>query len=335
MTSVGQFFFIYEGCNDLEYIDYNELWSYNTLSGVWKQYKTPIEINSSCHSSSMCAVGDLVYIFGGSHIDDENIDEFWTTNSLISFDINNASWDIVSPNIDEDYYDYDDIPYSMRTDDHNARDDECEYDMFKFCLNTSTWSKVRQIGVVPIFRWGIFGKVYNNKFYTFKDPYDPKNKYRNVWIFDFSNNRWTTKETNSKNEQYPLDRYEESFAFSSKFGYMNGGACPYTYDGYSDIWRFDLDTLEWLKCDYSLKECLLRHVMLVVDDLYFYSFGGRDIEFDDWNIFQKFNLKPPTLYRLGIESVIRSPNVKIYIKSLPLSIREEFGIHDDDSYANT
>ncbi|KII73976.1 Tip elongation aberrant protein 3 [Thelohanellus kitauei] len=343
MTSARPFIFIYGGFDDIHNINHNELWSYNTLSGVWKQYHTPIEIKDTCHSSSSCAVRNLVYIFGGGCIDG---DYFRMTNSLISFDISDATWEIVFPHI-EDYDD--DTPYPMSlcllfyhneslyvlgTNDQDVEEYECEYEMYKFCLKTPTWSKVRQIGVVPIFRYNIFGTVYNNKLYTFNDPDDPKNKYRNIWIFDFSNHTWTTKETNSKNQQYPEDRFDESFAFSSKFGYMSGGVCPYTFNGYSDIWRFDLDTLEWLKLDYSLKACLSRHVMLVVDDLYLYSFGGRCKKYRDLNLLQKFILQPPTLYRLSIESVLRSPNVKIYIKSLPPSIRDEFDINDDYSYVN-
>ncbi|KII73977.1 hypothetical protein RF11_11576 [Thelohanellus kitauei] len=78
-----------------------------------------------------------------------------------------------------------------------------------------------------------------------------------MFSFSLKTSKWS--------KQYPEDRFDESFAFSSKFGYMRREVCPLTFTRYSDIWRFELDTLEWLKLD-KIAECdNLHHVFTSFD----------------------------------------------------------------------
>ncbi|KII73469.1 hypothetical protein RF11_04455 [Thelohanellus kitauei] len=51
----------------------------------------------------LCSVGNKLYIFGGSDEDEKPL-----TNSLISFDVRNGTWETLSPHIDD--YDPDTPP---------------------------------------------------------------------------------------------------------------------------------------------------------------------------------------------------------------------------------
>ncbi|KII74876.1 Kelch domain-containing protein 10 [Thelohanellus kitauei] len=150
-------------------------------------------------------------------------------------------------------------------------------------------------------------------------------------MFDFSTSEWTKKATKSSNEQYPDDRILESFAFSSKFGYMCGGNISNTNVYYSDVWKIDLETLEWFKMDYSLNAGICFHCSTVVDDSYMYYFGGLGHGFDGFNTLGWFIIRPPSLYRLCLQTIGHSPNRKNNTISLPAAIADELNLNDNNS----
>ncbi|KII71142.1 Nitrile-specifier protein 3 [Thelohanellus kitauei] len=264
MTSVREFLIIYGGYDTKNHTECNELWRYDTIRGVWKRYQPPIEIKDRCVFSTICTLGNLVYIFGGESFN--NIHR--QTNCLVSFDISNAAWKILSPHIDE---------YDENTPPPMSRNLLCSnkgslyvlqgyskygklYTLYKFCLRTLTWSLVEQHGPAPLYIAGIFGTVYKNKsyflkyrLYCFGGSSVEIKKFYHIAIFDISTNIWTITAMVSKNQQYPDQRTFESFAFSGKFGYMSGGKIFGTETYFYDIWRIDLAALEWLKLDYVYK----------------------------------------------------------------------------------
>ncbi|KII67086.1 hypothetical protein RF11_00992 [Thelohanellus kitauei] len=140
-------------------------------------------------------------------------------------------------------------------------------------------------------------------------------------IFDFSISTWTTRTTNSKTDQYPEDRIEEAFAFSNRHGYLSGGKISDTL--YSDIWRIDLETLEWVKLDYSTQTGLDINCTCIVDDCYLFRIGGYESDSDELKVFERLTIQPPGLYRLCLESISRSQNLEINGISLPTSIMDE------------
>ncbi|KII74879.1 Nitrile-specifier protein 5 [Thelohanellus kitauei] len=168
MTSVREFVIIYGGYENFNGVECNDLWTYNTITGIWKRHQLEREIKDTCLSSSICSVGNLVYIFGGDCIDGEN---YRQTNSIISFDITNATWDVVSPHIDNYHQNMPPPLCGNLLLHHNGwlyviggfNDSLNINTIYKFCLKSSTWSLMPQNGVKPTFNRQIFGTVYKNR----------------------------------------------------------------------------------------------------------------------------------------------------------------------------
>ncbi|KII62215.1 hypothetical protein RF11_06586 [Thelohanellus kitauei] len=112
---------------------------------------------------------------------------------------------------------------------------------------------------------------------------------------------------------------------------MSGGSIQDLTICYSDIWRIDFETLEWFKLEYLHKSGTYHHIMCVVDDTYLYSIGGRDNNSRRLTTFERFTLLPPSLYRICLESICRSPNRASYLRLLPAAIVDELNLNDNDS----
>ncbi|KII73978.1 hypothetical protein RF11_11577 [Thelohanellus kitauei] len=111
---------------------------------------------------------------------------------------------------------------------------------------------------------------------------------------------------------------------------MSGGIINQTGESCSDIWRIDLETLEWVKLDFCFNIGRYDHCMSVVDGCYLCSFGGERPCFRDYKRIAMFPVQLPSLYRLCLESLRRSPNSQSYIESLPKSITDELNINNND-----
>ncbi|KII61161.1 hypothetical protein RF11_16444 [Thelohanellus kitauei] len=111
-------------------------------------------------------------------------------------------------------------------------------------------------------------------------------------------------------------------------GYLSGGI---SFEGfYTDIWKIDLDTLEWFQLDYILQTDMLFHRTAVVEETYLYSLNA---DFNDFNYtysLEKFILSPPTLYRQCLEKIERSLNLRTCIASLPPSIADDLSSENHD-----
>ncbi|KII63057.1 Kelch domain-containing protein 10 [Thelohanellus kitauei] len=329
MTSVNEFLIIYGGRGYSLSTLLNGLWTYNTILGIWKRYRPPIKIAKVYYGSSICAVGNKVYIFGGSCKRDTD----HPTNSLISFDLSNATWktlsghndefdeNMPSPMLNSFIFYHNGFIYVLGCSDHSI----LWVSMFKFCLKTSTWSYVNQRGQIPDLGDGIFGTVFKNRFYIFRGYAEAQqNRFETIYIFDLSTNTWTSQATHETGQRYPDDRFDESFAFSNNFGYLSGGE---NSDGYDPkIWMIDLETLEWSLLNYTLEIGLVLHCTSVVDDSYLYSFGGVDDIFDNENILQRFKVRPATLYRICLETIARSPNFSSFIAQVPPAIANDLNL---------
>ncbi|KII62177.1 Kelch domain-containing protein 10 [Thelohanellus kitauei] len=253
MTSVREFLVVYGGFTNLSNMVYNELWTYNTLRCIWKRYRIPLEVKNICLSSSICASGNTVYMFGGTGFPFS----VRMTNSLISFNVVTGTWEILSPYIDDNDQNTPSPMYGCFIFYYNqciyAIGGTQGYEYFdtihKFCLKTSRWSLVAQNGPKPPPDYRIFGAVFNNKFYSFGGSLLTGTKrFSEARIFDLSTNKWIITPLSPKTQQYPNDRIQESFTFSDGCGYMSGGSLG--EKNYSDIWRIDLRTLEWFLLDY-------------------------------------------------------------------------------------
>ncbi|KII66114.1 Kelch domain-containing protein 1 [Thelohanellus kitauei] len=307
MTTVGEFLVIYGGFDFWSGKMLSELLSYNTVSGILRRYQLPVETANAYFASSICSVGSLVYIFGGSY----SPFTVQSTNSLISYDIYNSTCQTLSPHIDNNDQTTPPPMYGSCIFYHNGsvyviggiQSDGYTDSIHKFCLKTSSWSLVPQNGQKPYLEHRIFGTVFNNRY---------------IKIFDISTDTWTTRETNPENKQYPNDRILESFSFSKNFGYLSGGKIPDTNKNYSD----------------TLKTGLTLHCTSVVEDSYLYSFGGHGNISNYPNFLERFTVQPPTLYRLCLESIRRSPNLKSCISLLPPAIVDDLNLHNIDSNFN-
>ncbi|KII61569.1 Actin-fragmin kinase [Thelohanellus kitauei] len=188
------------------------------------------------------------------------------------------------------------------SEDSNYSGEENSYVMYKFCLKYSKWSKVQESGVKPTFYDHAYGTIFENQLYIFYPESTETNKFREVFVFDFSTNVWNTKATKSKNQDYPDERTRESYAFSRYCAYMSGGSTDHMGSFYSDVWRIDLETLEWEKIDYFHETGVYDQLMSVVNDSYVYIVGGYDKNSHYLNTFERFAIRPPSLYRLCLES---------------------------------
>ncbi|KII65471.1 Kelch domain-containing protein 10 [Thelohanellus kitauei] len=329
MTSVHKFLIMYGGFNYVIPRECKELWAYNTINGIWRRYKAPVTAPNACLFPSLCAVGSIIYIFGGTELFDATL----MTNSLISFNVCTTTWEILSPHTEicdlntpppvygSCIFYHKEYLYVLggmqRIGDLDA--------MYKFCLKTFTWSLVSQNGRKPLLTFRIFGTVFNNH------GSSQINRFVNVNIFDFFTNSWTTRPTSSKTQQYPDDRNDESFTFSNNLGYLCGGKNPHTFTSYNDIWRIDLETLEWIKLDYTVQTTEFIQCTSVVNGSYLYSFEGEGNGYDRKYMLQRFTVQPPTLYRLCLESITRSPSLRNCSNYLPAAIVDELDLNNNDS----
>ncbi|KII68513.1 hypothetical protein RF11_14039 [Thelohanellus kitauei] len=116
---------------------------------------------------------------------------------------------------------------------------------------------------------------------------------------------------------------------------MSGGIRPCIANMIiSEIWRIDLDRLEWYKMEYSLKTAVFDNRMCVVNDYYLYTFGGYHDE-SCANTFERFNIRPIKLYHLCLESISHSPNMRKYQNTLPVSIKDELNSNENDTSFET
>ncbi|KII67072.1 Nitrile-specifier protein 5 [Thelohanellus kitauei] len=167
MTSISKYLIIYGGYDYFSNTIYNELWIYNTVSSTWRLYPVQIETASRCISSAICAAGNFVYIFGGTSSSLLGKE----TNSLISFDIINATWQIISPHTDEYHQNSPPPMYGSCIFYHNKSlyiFGGCTalqfFDtMYQYCLTTSTWAVVVQNGLKQTPSYRTFGTVFKNK----------------------------------------------------------------------------------------------------------------------------------------------------------------------------
>ncbi|KII65617.1 hypothetical protein RF11_10055 [Thelohanellus kitauei] len=98
---------------------------------------------------------------------------------------------------------------------------------------------------------------------------------------------------------------------------MSGGRNFDTDTDLLDIWRIDLETLEWVKLDKSLPRTIYSHRMSVVEDCFLYNVGAYEISSRYFDVMERFILKVPSLFRICLESVCRLPNITNYINLLP------------------
>ncbi|KII65618.1 hypothetical protein RF11_10056 [Thelohanellus kitauei] len=166
MVSVREFLIICGGSDFEASRGYNDLWSYNTISGVWKRYELPIEVKNTFYPMT-CAVGNLVYIFGAEVFEND----FYHINSLFSFDVTHGTWTNVYYRSDGDentiekikfsiiFY-HDGFLYVMGTGEEDSNLNL----IYKFCLETLTWTLVQQLGEIPVFYDTFYGTVFKNQY---------------------------------------------------------------------------------------------------------------------------------------------------------------------------
>ncbi|KII61997.1 hypothetical protein RF11_14155 [Thelohanellus kitauei] len=117
----------------------------------------------------------------------------------------------------------------------------------------------------------------------------------------------------------------ESFAFSSKFGYLN--CCRSVFSSSNVIWKIDLESLEWFKLDNSLKSRIYAHNMAVMADSILYVFGLYfDVPICAYKL-ERFMVQPPAIYRLCLETLARSQSERNLTTSVPVSILDELNIN--------
>ncbi|KII66647.1 hypothetical protein RF11_01913 [Thelohanellus kitauei] len=347
LSSTREFLIVSGGKKQNNRTYYDEILVHNTISGVSKRYKSPFKMKYF-PISMICSAGNKVYMccmkthtHGCPNI-----------ISLISFDVTNARWEnlyshtenycvneTLSLDLDLFFYHNESLyafglycgQYNSEEEDNSDEPDTSG--MYKFCLKTSKWSIVKQIGESRIFDGMTYGTVFKNQLIVFNTLLGPTKKFREVKIFDFSTNAWSTRATTSKNKQYPPYQRTETYAFSSTCVYMTGGCKSSDPLSNTGIWRMDLESMEWTRMDYFVKTVAFRVITCVVDDTYLYSFSMICNDSPKPTTLELFTLQPPSLYRLCLESVYRSPNMTRYIGSLPMAILDDLKISDDDTPA--
>ncbi|KII65773.1 Kelch domain-containing protein 10 [Thelohanellus kitauei] len=325
LVTVHDSLILYGGFDYNTGLEYDDLWKYNYVGGIWKNYRKPQEMTNATIMSSICVVGDFIYIFGGSGfpLGDR------MSNFLVSFNVKNQTWQKL-PQLNNNDQNIPPVMYGSSMVHFNGSlylfggYDGYEFlnSMFKFCLETQEWSRVPQDGEIPPPDYRVFGTVFQNQYYCFGGigSYDSK-RFEDVKVFDFSTNTWIIKKATSKVGQYPCERIQESFSFSADYGYLTGGLSEYRY--LDDIWKIDLRTLEWEKFEENLGAGRYYHATSIVDNDLLYSFGGVCQNVDVKNELKRFILRPLSLYRFALESLSQSIRIKGIHPCLPTSIQDE------------
>ncbi|KII61154.1 hypothetical protein RF11_16437 [Thelohanellus kitauei] len=89
VTSIRQRLIIYGWrCRQFNLPNFKALWIYNTINGNSRRYPAPDKSNETTINSSICTMGDKVYIVGGTGRPFRD----GKTNYLVSFDISDSSW---------------------------------------------------------------------------------------------------------------------------------------------------------------------------------------------------------------------------------------------------
>ncbi|KII74445.1 hypothetical protein RF11_14123 [Thelohanellus kitauei] len=167
MTSALEYLIIHGVQSDICPLACKELWANNTISGIWKRYHSPNDMTDYYLGCSISSVDNIVYIFCGSDISYGDL----PTNSVISFNVFHAKWQMLSPHIDD--YDENKSPrlaescmfyldrllYILRA----LLDDYYIDSIYKLSLNSSTWSFVNQNGQGHLLDYRIFGSVFKNQ----------------------------------------------------------------------------------------------------------------------------------------------------------------------------
>ncbi|KII66644.1 hypothetical protein RF11_01910 [Thelohanellus kitauei] len=201
-----------------------DLWSYNTISGVLKQYYPPTGQGYIYWYPKICTYGNKVYICDDPIIHDDNPN---SNSSIFSFNVIDGNWEILYKHYEgcddnklprmsiqlffyhnESLYIYgtllnddlsNDLEYSG-VDDNSIRNSRLV--IYKFCVKRAMWSRVEQIGAKPTLRGRVPGSIFKNQYYCkvnrlyiFHHEIDTPNKFREVWIFNFCTKTWTKRET--------------------------------------------------------------------------------------------------------------------------------------------
>ncbi|KII62214.1 hypothetical protein RF11_06585 [Thelohanellus kitauei] len=168
MVNVHEFLIICERYLSLSGAAYNDVSSYNTVSGVWKLHRRQMEQEEVYSYTKICAHGNNVYICSI----DNHYGEVPQINSIVSFNVINDKWETVySPSEERD----DNEPGPMYVSlfiyhngslyimgySANSQDLDATY---IFCLNTSKWSVMQQIGETPKFYGEMYGTVFRNQY---------------------------------------------------------------------------------------------------------------------------------------------------------------------------
>ncbi|KII63881.1 Nitrile-specifier protein 5 [Thelohanellus kitauei] len=166
MTSVNNSIIIYGGFDIFSLTIYNELWIYNTITDMWQLYPGPFQTENRLVSSAICAVGNLVYVFGGKNPNLRSQE----TNFLLVFDISTGTWKTLSSHTNE--YDQNSPPpmYDSCIFYHNESlyilggytDYQFLDNMFQFSLKTSRWTLVPQNGPKLRSTKRIFATIFKN-----------------------------------------------------------------------------------------------------------------------------------------------------------------------------
>ncbi|KII67195.1 Kelch domain-containing protein 10 [Thelohanellus kitauei] len=290
MTAVDEFVIIYGGCSLNEQI-FAELWIYDCINQKWRLFKLPNQLRRTLRNSSICAYGSKIYIFGIPDVSESyDIDA-----TLFSFDVRSLTWmDLFHESNKKG-----DRPPRMNTSSIMFGNDSIFilgtdlYDvsvMYTFSLQAFRIYVVEPVRGFPHPNFDGHYTLYKNKIYYFgKLCYGPA-QFSQVRVFDLSTYIWEWRKT--QNKIYPENRSDHAFIFNANCGYLIGGTLSsnfhessggYVMSNYSidkplplergELWKVDLDTLEWTKLKtldtrrYHLQAC-------IVNNCYLYFFGG-------------------------------------------------------------
>jgi len=141
---------------------------------------------------------DTMYLFGGSHIDQENL-------KMYTLDLNNLMWKVVKPKAK----DGDESNLPVTRDEHSCvlhHDSmvifggfifgERTNDIFKYHFESNTWEKmVSESQKCPIPRVGhsavvFYDEAEGDKMFIFGGKDDENNKLCDLWSFNFKTKEW-------------------------------------------------------------------------------------------------------------------------------------------------
>ncbi|KII64890.1 Nitrile-specifier protein 5 [Thelohanellus kitauei] len=239
----------------------NEMWIYDIFKCLFVKYPLPSYVKKRCLYSAICTFGSVIYIFGGTSYPLGRD----MTNKLLSFDVYQNKWVDMSKNCK---LTRNIVPkmYRASISYHGgfvyviSGIDGKQHlrTVYRYCTKSHIWSEIQLQSDISHPLSLTYLTTFKNRLYFINNPDLSPIQFSHVRAYDPSNSTWCIMTSESATNTFPENRVGECMAFYGRYGYLSSGKKPFWVNNgtqvvedhsksvyLTDVWRIDLDTLEW------------------------------------------------------------------------------------------